>query len=435
MPSPPSSDSCSSSDTRANEKYKDSCDACARSKVRCDKIKPTCGRCVMRHTSCQYLQSKRSPRKQDKPRRRQSKSLDNHLLNRPIQPAGDTQQPSSAGPAFPMQDLSSQSVSSSASLSLASDSSIELGYLWSAKDITNANSNIAIPPRFESFNELAFAGLGFDCASLFDFAPSSVPQPAEGDIPCTDNLSSTASSLHTTPPPSIGQNALEYSGHQSTCWDVTAVAMPHNAPTAQIVDRPTKCTCASTGLWQLKNLLLNDTDDIRSDTVVPSATAENGLTVEHINKLLQQSCPHNEYVFIIITMMISKVLDRYKAAVRQVLLSHDGAETHSPSYACANATNSDEARVAGQLILGELHGVQRLIRLFSERIDPSKSSFMSVDNGVVLRDPLPPDDSRTDEGTASLSPLSVNMLMSMKKSLSDRLRALSNEILGRLRQE
>ncbi len=43
-------------------KLRDSCQSCAKSKVRCTKEKPTCVRCDTRGIQCQYLQSKRPGR-------------------------------------------------------------------------------------------------------------------------------------------------------------------------------------------------------------------------------------------------------------------------------------------------------------------------------------------------------------------------------------
>ncbi|EAU31626.1 predicted protein [Aspergillus terreus NIH2624] len=45
-------------------KLRGSCHACAASKVRCSKEKPTCSRCSKRGTTCEYLITKRPGRKQ-----------------------------------------------------------------------------------------------------------------------------------------------------------------------------------------------------------------------------------------------------------------------------------------------------------------------------------------------------------------------------------
>ena len=49
----------------SNSKLRDSCHACARSKVRCPKQKPTCSRCEIRGTECQYFFTRRPGRRRE----------------------------------------------------------------------------------------------------------------------------------------------------------------------------------------------------------------------------------------------------------------------------------------------------------------------------------------------------------------------------------
>jgi hypothetical protein len=51
----------------ATTKLRDSCSACAASKVKCTKEKPSCSRCAKRGTTCDYLVTKRPGRKQPPP--------------------------------------------------------------------------------------------------------------------------------------------------------------------------------------------------------------------------------------------------------------------------------------------------------------------------------------------------------------------------------
>ena len=46
-------------------KLRDSCHACAASKVKCNKGKPTCSRCEKRNAACEYVATKRAGRKHD----------------------------------------------------------------------------------------------------------------------------------------------------------------------------------------------------------------------------------------------------------------------------------------------------------------------------------------------------------------------------------
>jgi Zn(2)-Cys(6) binuclear cluster domain-containing protein len=47
----------------APSKFRDSCHACASSKVKCQKEKPTCSRCAKRGITCEYIVTKRAGRK------------------------------------------------------------------------------------------------------------------------------------------------------------------------------------------------------------------------------------------------------------------------------------------------------------------------------------------------------------------------------------
>ncbi|KAK8091570.1 hypothetical protein PG997_001931 [Apiospora hydei] len=49
-------------------KMRDSCRACANSKVKCRREKPTCSRCAKRKVPCEYLPTKRGGRKSLRPR-------------------------------------------------------------------------------------------------------------------------------------------------------------------------------------------------------------------------------------------------------------------------------------------------------------------------------------------------------------------------------
>lgn len=49
----------------AAQRLRDSCHACAASKVKCSKDKPTCVRCTRRGTTCQYFATKRPGRKRN----------------------------------------------------------------------------------------------------------------------------------------------------------------------------------------------------------------------------------------------------------------------------------------------------------------------------------------------------------------------------------
>src|SRR5947208_442156 len=61
----PSSSAGRRSTAPAAPKLRDSCHACASSKLKCYKEKPTCSRCAKRGITCEYVATKRGGRKHE----------------------------------------------------------------------------------------------------------------------------------------------------------------------------------------------------------------------------------------------------------------------------------------------------------------------------------------------------------------------------------
>ncbi|KAK6858848.1 hypothetical protein PG995_004701 [Apiospora arundinis] len=72
------SDDPTPSEPKGTVRLRDSCQACAASKVKCSKDKPTCSRCESRYMPCQYFAIKRPGRRRDNTRANSTNSTNSN---------------------------------------------------------------------------------------------------------------------------------------------------------------------------------------------------------------------------------------------------------------------------------------------------------------------------------------------------------------------
>lgn len=130
----------------------------------------------------------------------------------------------------------------------------------------------------------------------------------------------------------------------------------------------------------------------QSNTTAPtiqSVIAKNEHTIEAISSMLQCSCSHDGYLLTIMSLIVFKVLGWYAAAaaprVPSVEDDHSGLPTPSTTHSrqsshsemvvqdgtivgnyCLEGADAD--RMAAQLVLSELHRVQRLVNQLSAKL-------------------------------------------------------------------
>ena len=175
---------------------------------------------------------------------------------------------------------------------------------------------------------------------------------------------------------------------------------------------------------------------------IQSVVAENEQTIEAISNMLQCPCSHDGYLLAIMSLIVFKVLGWYAAAARDTPTT-DGSQSpsKSPSHhrrpsSCHSEKVSpipavvgsycidgeDQGRMAAQLILSELHRVQRLVNLLSQRLKGQAMANSAADG------------KDTPSDGESTSPFSAVMLDQLEADLRKRLRALSLEIVDMLRR-
>lgn len=222
-----------------------------------------------------------------------------------------------------------------------------------------------------------------------------------------------------------------------------------------------RCCCLIRALDLLKQLFPNaSTACTRSSgqgyenaasqlPAIQSVVAENERTIEAISNMLQCPCSQDDYLLAIMSLIVFKVLGWYAAAARNAPVTDD---SHSPSKSHPDQRRQsschseqvlqfptvagsycidgeDQGRMAAQLILGELHRVQRLVNLLSQRLKRHgmRNGTVGVPNGAA-------DGQDTLSDGGSTSPFSATMLDHLEADLRKRLRTLSLEIVDMLRR-
>ena len=187
--------------------------------------------------------------------------------------------------------------------------------------------------------------------------------------------------------------------------------------------------------------------------------ADNKETTDAVSQIFQCSCSHSPYLLLILAVIVFKVMGWYAAAVSETQSRADGAggsppnpdlirrsssvhselvlpEANAANYVpCANVDqqHEDQSRLTAQLVLSELHRVQRLVSHLSERLKASSSR--STLSG--LNTPNSSADTHTDRLASSLLepvPFSTTMLVQLESDLRTRLRTLSQTIVEILRR-
>ncbi|KAL4919781.1 aflatoxin regulatory protein-domain-containing protein [Aspergillus aurantiobrunneus] len=413
-------------------KLRGSCHACALSKLKCSQDKPTCARCVKRGTTCQYLASKRAGRKQgsrtgslkapikadyqsmpvdgDDDRKdlleastqlmqyalQQDRNLDNHRGNHHHQRT----------PSYPE---SVPSLLSSAGPATSATTPLTFGHPEFDGFIASPGSLFDAPDvDYFSGTDVNFRDIhGFPDPCSF-FPPSGPIPMLEDDIlkpPFTENSPSVQSNTPPSPPTPEMSNIGNLP--QCFCFGRSLSVLRGLFPNPSLT-----CTTAIT----------DDKQPIIRPTIQQIIT-QNEQAVQEITQILQ--CPYSQdsYTLTVITLTVFKVLAWYSA------VAHDDSQTlaeqvdRTPAVIRGYHLNGeDHGRMAAQLVLGELHRVQRLVSTLFQRVKEqgSRGGLFAGPNGV--------------SASQQESVLPLYLLNKLAVDLGARLRGLSSDIVDRLRR-
>ncbi|KUI64698.1 Sterigmatocystin biosynthesis regulatory protein [Cytospora mali] len=184
-----------------------------------------------------------------------------------------------------------------------------------------------------------------------------------------------------------------------------------------------------------------------SFSTAQSVVAENKATTEAVSTVLRCSCAKDGYLLVILSLVTFKLLGRYAAAAAR----RQAGDSKSGPGSYPRPVNHDGiVRMSAQLVLSELHRVQRLVnelslRLKAQRAEGGPASSLGEGKGegkgkgssVVgarqfgggRRGP-----GGVWEGEAMMAPFSAATLEQIEIDLRRRLGALSSEIINTLRQ-
>ncbi|EME38895.1 AflR regulatory protein-like protein [Dothistroma septosporum NZE10] len=455
----------------ATPKLKDSCTACATSKVKCSKDKPTCARCTRRGLTCDYGLSKRTGRtshataqKQQQQRQQQQQSQ---------QEAADRRVSQSAVPVANMlpdvdEFISPMSLQESSILSPTlmpdlSTSGSQAGLdqwnsdLWSTMFAPNEPSSNNTPANTMQTH----GGNGNDIDHLFNDLTSYSMLGEPTDTAMSNQHTHTFSDTSSSISPFDQLTSVSDMGSQD--FSNIDLSMTNCTPAIQQSVEPANC-CLTVALGFMTQLCATASSSCtmpgshNGNTTLPtidSVITENRQIVDQIVKILECPCSHDEYLLTIVHLVVFKVMAWYAAAAREKpslaeeinwtdqQSGRPRSRTHSeevlrfpPSIDGYSSDGSDNGRMAAQLVLSELHRVQRLVNLLSQRLEGvrlrnhvassgSSSSLESIGEDSVVGVSL--------SATAG-SPLSSPTFDQLEADLRKRLRAVSFETIDVLRR-
>lgn len=442
----PSTINVSTSDTANTSttvpKLRDSCVACAASKVRCHRQKPSCSKCVARGITCKYVRSKRggrnpAPRSEPQADKMGSSasSTSEASTSKKGKSSGGTETPPSTGPVVPPQSC----------LPLSPIS-------WMGSMKVTHDAPFPTPATVSMFMNTKPS-----CMELSDSLDLS---PSIGDLTSLDNdadqlLSSTANfdfDLDLSDPDPFSMVLNEQSDNDmymmgslpavsdKTCSPPLSVNIPQcpvrppfgfQADILQHINGPQQqgstCEC-SIQAAALVNQYMTDSSisSSRSSSATPPPTTsqiqpiifQNKQAIETIEAILRCSCSRDGYLLVMLCMILLKVMDSYAdasnnkhtALARANDLGGDDTDeggstssdqnkslgrlralqTPSPAsygrrkdsisiFGCPGAEDAGSARSSMHMVLGELHRPQRLVNQLCERLKAGEAKGGAFD--------------------------------------------------------
>ncbi|RMZ84338.1 hypothetical protein DV738_g541, partial [Chaetothyriales sp. CBS 135597] len=409
----------------APQKLRDSCYLCVASKVRCDKVKPVCGRCTKRGTPCEYVATKRAGQSPRPSSRLPSEMNMAIITSGPQQPS--PQFDSRTNLDFPL-DLPSAAFEAAATrpVSDADFDSIFSSIVSIPGLVTPSSTELTSP----------FSSSNFDTTSF-----SSNPFAITEEIIVKQHAQLTPLHVALTP---------------------TACPLAATSGDDQLIQFPRTqsiCCCIIRALTLLKTLVPDSwttcdrsKGNLESNAVQAPALArvlaENKRSIDEVMEMLECSCARDGYLLFVVAIIVFKLLGLYARVARQTgarvgdrsLLKYapDGSEycyrcpEHSSSSSSSTIVETQDygdcqRRIALQQVLGELHRGQRLINTLSQHLAAHKRRQLEDLATRISNSQAPLWDIET--------PFSALMLEQLEADLRKRLRALSNEIIEMLREE
>lgn len=428
-------------------RLRDSCHGCAASKVKCTKEKPTCSRCARRGTRCEYLITKRPGRRHD------SRTSDGVVD-------------------VPMSTISTNDVAGPATLSA-----------WQAT-FPMASCTDSAPSLSHSEqqpNPSTFSGLGFEFDEFFSSPlPFSLPDTPNLELLDAPNTSSSEESTRSTNTSISGKSHSNPISPEDIIYlfgeRSRSLSLPSDTITGQLPstnkthgkitkDFETSHRCFPHALNTLNKLFADDTTACmmslgehshnKSSNWRPSSVqtviSRNEHAINEMSRILQCSCSTNSVLLTIVALVVFKALDWYAVAARMAtageddtLNGHPYSSLPSPRQLSAESAgrshnqqkDKDYDRQPAQLVLVELHRVQRFLSQLSPKLQAcghgQQSKRASTSSGHYS---ISSPQFGEDAVTMASSPFSSVVLEQLEPEMRKRMGSLSAEIIAFLRRD
>ncbi|BCS19610.1 Zn(II)2Cys6 transcription factor [Aspergillus puulaauensis] len=459
---------------QGTRKLRESCISCSKSKVKCDKEKPTCGRCVRRGLPCEYMVSRRTGRTRvigvERPPTTMAAtttmtttattattgtmtvdcslgtSTPNHTRPPHRADIGGT-------PAPPQQALPAVTAHSPAITTRPSPKPTHLQSPPSDSELWNA---ILSPNASSSTDLSSLLSVNTDIGQLFaSLSPSQLDGPDNMD---TDLHAHGLGELSVADPSSSLMHELEG---------------PERLPLPDSAAKAHPC-CLALCLDILMRLFPNaqascerpgSQDGPGKFCTIESVIEDNKQILGTVQTVLECRCAEDEYVATLVSLIVFKVMGWYVAVARD--RSSDPIRDDDFSWVSGGSSGSDtrrhsvasfeeqvlhlptivgsycvdghhQSRMAAQLVLSELYRVQRLVTLVGRRLEAIRHRSLSADSTSTSSSASSsvPDSGGGLSGLARIpaAPLSSTTLSHLEDDLRKRLRAVSSETISILRQ-
>ncbi|KAG7287774.1 hypothetical protein NEMBOFW57_007289 [Staphylotrichum longicolle] len=415
-------------------KLRDSCNACAVSKLKCSKEKPLCARCAKRGLRCEYFATRRAGRRHDLGARQRQQDDGPVSVNNGSDDGSDAR--------------SSVHVAVSAAPDATSHAHFTPSWDVHMCDDPYDSTHPALSDALSSPNAHTLAG---DDSAPWQLLTAVMPDA--NDLFASFPLGEMPSQLHVFNMNPVGEEPKKMPNSDSDGLDFGPFTGFELAPdTGTLVLDETGFDAVDHFKIPIVSTALHDDKGPTMQHVV----AKNKQTLEAIQIMLECPCSgaDNSYLLAVISLVILKVLGWYKAAVQDLPVAmwtqqhrssvgnpRKGEADNDPiptrerrrRPACHaervlqtpavidgyRLDGDDQARMAAQLVLSELHRVQRLVNVLGSRLKQGPEGG-GRNSG-----------SGNPGGTPVFSPAWFGQL---ETDLRKRVRSLSLEIVDMLRQ-
>lgn len=432
--------------------WRSSCDTCATAKIGCTKEKPACARCAKRDLPCSYSVTKRAGRTSHSRAQQKARdaAYDNAVPNSPADRTADG-----------MAIDTLQSIVSPMALSPSTSSNAQMSSAFSdlfASLLSPQQAQAGLMPATSTFE------LDELFASATPVLPRDYPTNAHSSPVDFDFFGDGGTPVHNIP--SAGSRKLsEVGASLFPVSDAEATALPtpvtgstsshgsqnnvHNSPTISdfgasgsgLIDPPSVfqappgdsgCSCLTRALGLLSEPLPHQArsrDPCSSPPSFQDVLVQNHRACNTVAGILQCTCATDPYVLVVLAL-VTFTLFEWWAAAAGIGQNEGLVQPPRAGMGGYDSEGEDLGRIAGQVVLSKLHGVQRVVNLLAQQLQGlQQPSSVAVNVNAPFESSM---QTPLQEGKPISAPLSTRLSQSLEAEMKQRLRDLARSIIERL---